>query len=104
MRLRWTAFGVVAVLTILTSSCSSSNGLSVAPGQPNPTPIITGLFPSSVTAGSQSFTMYIGGTGFIDGSTGTSTAFWNGSARSASVNLNTGQMAITVLASDVATP
>jgi hypothetical protein len=104
MRLRWTALIVLGVLTILTSSCSSSNGNTVSPGQPNPTPIITGLFPSSVTAGSQSFTMFIGGTGFIDGSTGTSTAFWNGSARSASVNINTGQMAITVLASDVATP
>jgi len=103
MRLRWTAFGVVAVLTILTSSCSSSNGNTVAPGQPNPTPVITGLFPSSVTAGSQSFTMFIAGNGFIAGSTGTSTAFWNGSARSATVNINTGQIAITVLASDVAT-
>jgi hypothetical protein len=104
MHLRWTALVALGVLTILTSSCSSSNGNTVSPGQPNPTPIITGLFPSSVTAGSQSFTMFIGGTGFIDGSTGTSTAFWNGSARSASVNINTGQMAITVLASDVATP
>jgi hypothetical protein len=104
MRLRWTAFGVVAVLTILTSGCSSSNGLSVAPGQPNPTPVITGLFPSSVTAGSQSFTIFIAGNGFIAGSTGTSTAFWNGSARSAAVNVNTGQIAITVLASDVASP
>jgi hypothetical protein len=103
MRLRWTAFGVVAVLTILTSSCSSSNGNTVAPGQPNPTPVITGLCPSSVTAGSQSFTMFIAGNGFIAGSTGTSTAFWNGSARSAAVNINTGQIAITVLASDVAT-
>jgi hypothetical protein len=104
MRLRWTAFGVVAVLTILTSSCSSSNGNTVSPGQPNPTPVITGLFPSSVTAGSQSFTMFIAGNGFIAGSTGTSTAFWNGSARSATVNINTGQISITVLASDVASP
>jgi hypothetical protein len=104
MRLRWTAFGVVTVLAILTSSCSSTNGNQVAPGQPNPTPIITGLFPSSVTAGSQSFTMFIAGTGFIAGSTGTSTAFWNGSARSATVNINTGQIAMTVLASDIATP
>src|SRR5271163_236748 len=103
MRLRWGALGVVAVLTILTSSCGS-NGNSVSPGQPNPTPVITGLFPSSVTAGSQSFTLFIAGNGFIDGSTGTSTAFFNGSARSATVNINTGQIAITVLASDAATP
>jgi len=104
MRLRWTALGVVAVLTILTSSCSSNGANQVAPGQPNPTPVITGLFPSSVTAGSQSFTLFIAGNGFIAGSTGTSTAFWNGSARSATVNLSTGQIAITVLASDVASP
>jgi len=104
MRLRWTALGVLALLTIVTSSCSSSNGTTVSPGQPNPTPLITGLFPSSVTAGSQSFTMFIAGTGFISGSTGTSTAFFNGSARSATVNINTGQIAITILASDVATP
>ena len=104
MRLRWTAFGVVAVLALLTSSCSSSNGNSVSPGQPNPTPVITGLFPSSVTAGSQSFTLFVAGTGFIQGSTGTSTAFWNGSARSATVNINTGQLAVTVFASDVASP
>jgi hypothetical protein len=104
MRLRWTALIVLGVLTILTSSCSSSNGNTVAPGQPNPTPTITGLFPSSVTAGSQGFTLFVAGTGFIEGSTGTSTAFWNGSARSATVNINTGQIAITVLASDVATP
>jgi trimeric autotransporter adhesin len=104
MRLRWTALVALALLTILTSSCSSSNGNTVAPGQPNPTPVITGLFPSSVTAGSQGFTLFIAGNGFIDGSTGTSTAFWNGSARSATVNINTGQIAITVFASDVATP
>src|SRR5277367_3916998 len=104
MRLRWTALGVLALLTIVTSSCSSSNGTTISPGQPNPTPVITGLLPSSVTAGSQSFTMFIAGTGFISGSTGTSTAFFNGSARSATVNINTGQIAITVLASDVATP
>ena len=104
IRLRWTALVALAVLTILTSSCSSSNGNTVPPGQPNPTPIITGLFPSNVTAGSQSFTLFIAGTGFINGSTGTSTAFWNGSARSATVNTNTNQIAITVLASDVATP
>ena len=33
--------------------------------QPNPTPIITALFPASITAGSQSFTLFIAGTGFI---------------------------------------
>jgi WD40-like Beta Propeller Repeat len=98
MRLRWTALGVLAIVTILTSSCGSSSV------QPNPTPIITGLFPSTITAGSQSFTLFIAGNGFISGSAGTSTAYWNGSPRSASVNLNTNQMAVTVLASDVASP
>ncbi len=100
MRLRWTALGVLAVMTFLTSSCGSS-GTST---QPNPTPIISGLYPSSITAGSQSFTLFIAGTGFIDSSSGTSTAYWNGSPRSATVNTNTDQIAITILASDVASP
>ena len=99
MRLRWTALGALAVVTMLASGCGSSTTV-----QPNPTPIITGLFPSSITAGSESFTLYIAGTGFISSTNATSTAYWNGSPRSANVNLNTNQIAITVLASDIASP
>ncbi|MGA7920847.1 MAG: IPT/TIG domain-containing protein [Candidatus Acidiferrales bacterium] len=98
--LRWSALGVLAAMIVAVSGCGKST--SVPP--PNPTPVITALYPSSITAGSQSFTVFIAGNGFISGSAGTSTAYWNGSPRTSSVNLNTGQIAITVLASDVATP
>ncbi len=100
MHLRWTAFGMLVLLSIVASGCTSTSS-SV---QPNPTPIITALYPASITAGSQSFTMFIAGTGFIAGSAGTSTAYWNGSPRASTVNLNTNEIAITVLASDVASP
>jgi hypothetical protein len=98
MRLRWTALGVLSVVTMLASGCGSSTP------QPNPTPIITGLFPSSITAGSDSFTLFVAGSGFISSKSATSTAYWNGSPRSANVNLNTNQIAITVLASDITSP
>jgi WD40-like Beta Propeller Repeat len=100
MLLRWSAFGMLALMVILASGCGSSTSV----GTPNPTPVITALFPASITAGSQSFTLFISGTGFISSSSGTSTAYWNGSPRTSTVNLNTGQIAITVLASDVASP
>ena len=58
MLLRWTAFGMLALMVIVTSGCGSSTSL----GPPNPTPAITALFPSSITAGSQSFTLFISGT------------------------------------------
>ncbi|MGA8982201.1 MAG: IPT/TIG domain-containing protein, partial [Candidatus Acidiferrales bacterium] len=99
MLLRWTALGMLVVMAVVASSCSSSSSV-----QPNPTPIISALFPASITAGSQSFTLFIQGTGFIAGSSGTSTAYWNGSPRASTVNLNTNEISITVLASDVASP
>jgi hypothetical protein len=100
MLLRWTAFGVLVLMSIVISGCNSTS-TSV---QPNPTPSITALYPASITAGSQSFTLFIAGNGFIAGSSGTSTAYWNGSPRASTVNLNTDEIAITVLASDVASP
>lgn len=98
MFLRWTALAMLVLMAIVASSCTNSSNV-----QPNPTPAITALYPSSITAGSQSFTLNIAGTGFIAGSSGTSTAYWNGSPRTSTVNLNTDEIAITVLASDVAT-
>ncbi|MFZ0884489.1 MAG: hypothetical protein WAN14_13915 [Candidatus Acidiferrales bacterium] len=100
MLLRWSALGMLVLVSIVVSGCSSSS-TSV---QPNPTPAITALYPASITAGSQSFTMFINGTGFIAGSSGTTTAYWNGSPRASTVNLNTDEIAITVLASDVVSP
>jgi hypothetical protein len=70
----------------------------------HPTPAITNLFPSNIVAGSQGFVMAIVGTGFISNSQGVSFAYWNGSPRSTSFNVNTGQLQVQLPASDVANP
>lgn len=68
----------------------------------NATPIISGLFPSNIAVGSQNFTLFITGTGLIANSKGVSFAYWNGLPRSSTLNINTGQLAVSILASDVA--
>src|SRR5271156_5162309 len=103
MHLRWTTFGMLAFIAALVSGCGS-NSSSGGSGQPNATPIILNLAPASITAGSQMFTLNISGTGFIAGSSGTTTAYWNGSPRTGIVNTDTNQIALTVLATDVASP
>jgi WD40-like Beta Propeller Repeat len=103
MHLRWTMFGMLASLVLFVSGCGGSGSGSNG-GQPNATPVITGLAPASITAGSQTFTLFISGTGFINGSSGVTTAFWNGSPRTAIVNTNTNQIALAILPSDVAVP
>src|ERR1700727_592551 len=99
MHLRWTTFGMFALVASLLTGCGSSSQT-----QPNATPIITNLAPASITAGSQTFTLFVSGTGFINGSAGVTTAFWNGSPRTAIVNTNTNQIALAILPSDVAVP
>jgi hypothetical protein len=90
-------FGMLAILAALVSGCGGSTQV-----QPNPTPIITNLAPSSITAGSQAFTLFVSGTGFINSnSAGTTTIYWNGSPRTGIVNTNTNQIAMSILASDV---
>jgi hypothetical protein len=87
------------VLVLFAAGCGGGTNT-----QPIPTPAITNLFPSNVTAGSQSFTMSISGSSFISDSRGTTFAYWNGAARSTTLNVDTGQLAVTILASDVAVP
>jgi hypothetical protein len=70
----------------------------------NATPIITNLFPSNITIGSPGFTMSVVGTGFISTSRGASFVYWNGFARSTTMNQTTGQLQAQILASDVASP
>jgi Tol biopolymer transport system component len=62
--------------------------------------VITGLFPSSITAGSQAFTLFISGNGFV--TSPQSQVFWNGSMRTSTINKITLQLAVSVLATDVA--
>lgn len=74
-------------------NCTSSNPF-------NSTPIISQLFPPQITAGSELFTLRIAGSGLIS----TTQAFWNGSPRTTALNVNTGQLVVSILAGDVANP
>jgi hypothetical protein len=99
----WLGWGFA--LAVVTASglggCSSGNGNAIPM---IPTPIMTNLFPSNVTAGSQGFTMFITGNDFIQNSQGVTFAYWNGSARSTTLNAQTGELEVVILPSDVAAP
>jgi hypothetical protein len=97
-RVRRVVPAALAGILLVICGCSSN-----APPY-NQTPVITLIIPSNITAGSQSFTVFISGTGFISSTKGVSFGYWNGAARSTNYNLTTGQLEMTVLASDVATP
>jgi len=70
----------------------------------NPTPTVTQLFPSVITAGSDGFVLSVMGTGLISNSTGTTVVNWNGSPRSTTFNQTTGQLVVQITADDVANP
>lgn len=85
----------VAVLTLIVNficGCSSSG-----PG-PNATPIISTISPGDITAGSDSFTLFISGTGFSKSSVG----FLDGTSRPTTLNNSTSQLEMTIAAADVA--
>lgn len=108
MRVGWETAGAMAVLTVLLSSCSSTKPINPSPtiGCATGAIPVCGLIPTGITAGSQNFTLFIAGTGFIstaEGDAGNSVAFWNGSARPTAFNFNTAQLQVTIYASDVAT-
>jgi hypothetical protein len=95
----WFALSCV-VLILLAGGCGGSGTGSNF----NPTPVPQTLFPSNVTAGSDSFTMFVAGTGFLSGSKGVTFAYWNGTPLSSVFNNTTNQLAVQVPASFVATP
>lgn len=91
-------------MIVLLASCSNNN----AANQFNPTPAITSLSPdfatanglsASACAGGPITNIFITGTGFI----ATSQAQWNGSNRTTSLNVNTNQLAVSLLACDFTT-
>jgi len=94
----WAALTSMAGLLVLLGGCGSS-----APAV-NSTPVILNLFPSNITAGSDGFTLAIAGTGFISNSSGVTFAYWNGSPRSTTFNVVTGQLQVSISAADVANP
>ena len=97
IRLRWGSFVILAVLAGSLVNCSSSNSTG-----PNPTPVITSIFPDSITAGSAMFNIDLTGQGFLNKPA--SVALWNGSPRTTTFNASTGHLTITVLAADVTNP
>jgi hypothetical protein len=96
-RSRWVAF-ISAAVAIVLLGCGGSSIPEF-----NPTPIVTGFFPSNITAGSQGFTMFVTGSGFQSNAKGVTFVNWNGSPRSTTFNINTNQLEVQIFASDVAT-
>ncbi|MGH9740122.1 MAG: hypothetical protein ACRD4X_16300 [Candidatus Acidiferrales bacterium] len=97
--LRWVLPASIAGILLALMGCGGNS----APPY-NQTPAISLIVPSNITAGSQDFTLIISGTGFISTKKGTSFAYWNGSARSTTFNVTTGQLTVAIPASDVTNP
>lgn len=97
MNWRWAALLSIAAIVLL-GGCGNN-----APPF-NSTPAITNLFPSNVVAGSPDLTVSVVGTGFVATSRGATFAYWNGFPRSTTLNQTTGELAVQIFASDVATP
>ncbi|HKV06048.1 MAG TPA: IPT/TIG domain-containing protein [Candidatus Acidoferrales bacterium] len=97
-RSRWAALTLIAATLVLLANCGGSSAPKI-----NDTPVTQQIFPSNVTAGSDGFTMFITGTGFISGAKGVTFAYWNGSSRSTTLNVTTNQLLVQIPASDVAT-
>jgi hypothetical protein len=96
----WGALASVVGVVVLLGGCGGSN----APTD-NPTPVISNLFPSNITAGSDGFTLAITATtGIISSGRGVTFAYWNGSPRSTTYNPVTNQLQVTIPASDLVTP
>ena len=96
-RLRWGVLTVFAAIFGFLGGCSGNSTY-------NDSPIVTTVIPSDVTAGSQSFTLFVTGTGFVDSNQGASFAYWNNSPRSTTMNMLTSQLQVTIPASDVVNP
>jgi len=95
---RWVALTSLAAALVLLGSCGSGQRANAF----NATPTITGLFPSNITVGSDAFTLFVAGTGFMSNSKGVTFVSWNGSPRSTSFNATTGELSVQIFQSDVA--
>lgn len=104
MRLGRTASIVAAAILFLLGGCGGSSGPSF-----NATPQIgcvtgsipqCGIFPTAVTAGTQTFTLFINGANLIP----SSQAIWDGSPRPTVFDQTTGELNVIIFAADVAQP
>jgi len=98
-RSRWAALTSIAGMVVLLGSCGGHK----EPPFP-PTPAITNLFPSNITAGSDGFVMFVQGSGFMSSSKGVSFAYWNGSPRSTTFDQVANQLVVQITQADVAAP
>jgi len=89
----WTMNGATTVIATFESTRVDR------PLQPAPAPIPSGVSPSSVTAGSASFTLTVSGRGFV----GSSVVRWNGTARPTTF-VSTRELRATITAADVVAP
>jgi len=92
----WTAGNVAGVGTLSVGNGSITGTSAITLN--NPSPVITSLSPTTVTAGGPAFTLVVTGTNFV----GDSTVYWNGSAR-ATTFINSGQLVAAILTNDIAT-
>jgi hypothetical protein len=92
-RSRSAALALVLGLIVGLAGCGGSNSPPY-----NPTPVITGIFPASATAGGGAFTLNLSGTGLIS----KSVAFWNNSSRPTTFNPTTTELAVSISAQDIA--
>jgi len=98
-RSRWSVLALLAATLIALPSCGGHNSVTI-----NATPVLSSVFPAVVTAGSQTFTVFLSGTNFQSGTGSSSFVFWNGTALSTIFNPVTTQLQATVPASFVVSP
>lgn len=101
MRLRWAASAAWCA-TLLLAGCGGTTL--------NPTPAISALYPETIaatlvgppacTSNPSPLTINVAGNNFMT----TSVAYWNGAKRATTFNQDTGQLAVTLLACDIANP
>lgn len=94
---RCAALAFLAGLLVV-AGCGGGSSLTST----NATPVPQSAIPSNITAGSDGFTVFLTGTGFVSSSQGVTFAYWNGAPRSTVFNVTTNQLAVQILASDVA--
>lgn len=91
---RWRSTPLLALAIAFLAICGCGSTTD------NATPQITGLIPPEITAGSQSFTLFVSGTQFIS----TTTVEWNGAEIPVVYDTASGELLATVSAADIQTP
>lgn len=86
------ALALFAVTMVMLAVCGCGGNATN-----NPTPQITGLIPSEITAGSQAFTLFVSGSQFIS----TTTVQWNGSDVPTAFDKTSGELLAAIPAANV---